>query len=98
MKPYIVVIPYYGVHLCFSTQELALCFPLLKSHNPVNHLNLHHVPSNLEIENIFYHKSYGDFHSSMHLASTIKQSLEMKKTTGEDYFYLLYCTLWYNNA
>ena len=33
----------------------------------------------------------------MYLASTAKQTLEMKKTR-EDYFYLLYRALWYNNA
>ena len=32
-------------------------------------------------------KSYGNFHKSVYLASTTKQTLEMKKTTGEDYFY-----------
>ena len=38
-------------------------------------------------------KSYGDFHNSVHLASTIKQTLEIKKTTGGDYFFLLSCTI-----
>ena len=35
----------------------------------------------------------------VYLVSTVvKQTLETKKTTEEDYFYLPYCALWYNNA
>ena len=43
-------------------------------------------------------KSYDDFNNFVYLASTVKQTLKMKKTTGEDYYYLPNCALWYNNV
>ena len=49
-------------------------------------------------KNLLLLNSYGDFNNCMYLASTIKQILEMKKTTGEDYFYLLYHAILYSNV
>ena len=98
---YIVLIAYNYVHSFFSTQELASCFPLSKSCNPVVQLNLHHMPSEkifTDLKYVLPLKSYGDFNNFVYLASTVKQTLEMKKTTGEDYYYLPYHALWYNNV
>ena len=77
---------YYHVHSCFSKWELALCFPLSNSCNPVDQLNPHHVPSKRIFTDTKYLlplKSYDDFISLFVLASTVKQTLEIKKTTGE---------------
>ena len=64
-------------------------------------LNSHHVSSKKIFTDQKYLlplKSYGDFHNTVYLASTTKQTLEMEKTTGEDYFYLPYRALWHNIA
>ena len=96
-----ILITYYHVHSCFSTWELVSCFPLSKSCNHVDQSNPHHVLSKQIFTDQKYLlplKSYGDFHNSMYLVSTTKQTLEMKKTTGEDYFYQPYRALCYNNV
>ena len=68
----------------------------VKSCNPIDQLNLHQVPST----KIFAHpkyllslKRYGNFHNSMYSASTIKQTLELKKTTGEIFLLAVLCTM-----
>ena len=101
IQSHIVLITYNGVHSFFSTRELALCFPLSKSRNHIVHLNPHHVPSEkifTDQKFVLLLKSYGDFNNFVYLVSTVKQILETKKTTGEDYYYLPYRALWYNNA
>ena len=100
-NPYIVLITYNCVHSCFSTQELALYFPLSKSRNPVVQLNPHLVPSEkifTDQKYVILLKSYDDFNIFVYFASTVKQTLETKKSTEEDYCYLPYRALWYNNA
>ena len=73
------LVTYYHVHSCFSKWELALCFPLSKSCNLADQLNVHQVPSKKIFTDQKYPlplKSYGNFHNPVYLASTIKQSVE----------------------
>ena len=86
--------------MCFSKQKLALCFPFLLSNHTtlLINLNLDHMLRKeifTDQKYLLLLKSYDNFHNSMYLGKYNKTDLEMKKITGEDYFYLagMSCTI-----
>ena len=90
---------------CWQVHDFNLVSLLFQSplflNSQLLHVYFYHMPSKkifIDQKYLLPLKNYGDFHNSMYLASTTKQALEMEKTTGEDYFYLPYCELWYNIA
>ena len=57
-------------------------------------LTLHAKQENLTDQKYLLLKNYGDFYNFEYLASTTKQTLEMKKTTGRGLFLLaISCTV-----